>query len=242
VRSARPYYAKIARAFNPIYAFFETYPQCYKVIEDLGMQALSVMADRSANSSITGQAPYWRDWTRSSVQEHTAFMSVAQLRQKAAQLGYLLTGNLPFSYKADPPLSQRGELSNITVSFATHAYAPKGFDLKYTYDKNLNAYLRQMGGYPHIDFNTGQQITAKNVVVMVSDIMGPLDKYGHMDVRTVGRGTAFIFQDGKAIRGTWERPDVYSPFIYKDSDGKQVNFTGGATWIAIVQGEDKASF
>ena len=99
-----------------------------------------------------------------------------------------------------------------------------------------------MGGYPHTDYNTGQQITAKNVVVMVSDIEGPLDKYGHMSVRTVGNGPAFIFQDGHAIQGSWERGDVYAPFIYRDGSGRQISFTGGSTWIAIVQGVDKVSF
>src|SRR4030042_4076086 len=64
VRSSRPYYAEIARGFDPIYAFFGTYPECYKVIEDMGMYVLSAMSDSSGNSSITGQAPYWRDWHR----------------------------------------------------------------------------------------------------------------------------------------------------------------------------------
>ena len=62
VRSARTYYAEIARAFDPIYVFFGTYPQCYGYIESLGMYVLSAMSDRSGYSSITAQAPYWRDW------------------------------------------------------------------------------------------------------------------------------------------------------------------------------------
>ena len=99
-----------------------------------------------------------------------------------------------------------------------------------------------MGGYPHIDYNTGQQITAKNIVVMISDIEGPLDKWGHMYVRTIGNGTAFIFQDGNAIQGSWERESVYAPFVYRDGNGRQVNFTTGSTWIAIVQSTEKVSF
>ena len=243
VRSARTYYAEIARAFDPIYTFFGTYPECYGYIESLGMYVLSAMTDRSGNSSITAQAPYWRDWKRSSIQEHTACMSISSLKQKALQLGYPLEGGgIPFPYKSDPPLEARGGVTNINISFATHAYAPRGFDAKYIYNRGSNSYLRYMGGSPHRDYNTGQQITVKNIVVMVSDIDGPLDKYGHMAVRTVGRGTAFIFQDGNAIQGSWERGDVFSPFIYRDGSGRQISFTGGSTWIAIVQGADKVSF
>ena len=243
VRSARPYYAEIARGFDPIYAFFGTYPECYKIVEDMGMYVLSAMSDRSGSSSITGQAPYWRDWNRSSIQEHTAFMSVAKLREKAGQLGYPLEGNgIPFPYKMDAPESERGNITNIHVDFSTHAYAPSGFDLNYIYNKSGNYYLRYMGGNAHLDYNTGQQITAKNVVVMVTDIQGPLDKYGHMSVRTTGNGTAFIFIDGKAIQGSWQRGSVFEPYVFKDGSGNIVSFNGGSTWIAMVHGIEKVSY
>jgi hypothetical protein len=209
----------------------------------MGMYVLSAMSDRSGSSSITGQAPYWRDWNRSSIQEHTAFMSVAKLREKAGQLGYPLEGNgIPFPYKMDAPESERGNITNIHVDFSTHAYAPSGFDLNYIYNKSGNYYLRYMGGNAHLDYNTGQQITAKNVVVMVTDIQGPLDKYGHMSVRTTGNGTAFIFIDGKAIQGSWQRGSVFEPYVFKDGSGNIVSFNGGSTWIAMVQGIEKVSY
>jgi len=243
VRSARPYYAEIARGFDPIYSFFGTYPECYGAIEDMGMCVLSAMSDRSGNSSITGQAPYWRDWNRSSIQEHTAFMSVAKLKEKAGQLGYSLEGNgIPFSYKTDAPESSRGNVTNIYIDFSTHAYAPRGFDLNYIYNKSGNYYLRNMGGKAHLDYNTGQQITAKNVVVMVTDIQGPLDKYGHMDVRTTGSGLVFIFQDGNAIQGSWQRGSIFEPYIFKDSSGNIISFNGGSTWIAVVQSAEKVGY
>ncbi len=243
VRSTRPYYAEIARGFDPIYAFFGTYPECYGVIEDMGMYVLSAMTDRSGNSSITGQAPYWRDWSRSSIQEHTAFMSVAKLKEKALQLGYPLGGNgIPFSYKTDAPESSRGNITNIYVDFSTHAYAPSGFSLNYVYNKSGNYYLRNMGGKAHLDYNTGQQITAKNVVVIVTDILGPLDKYGHMDVRTTGNGFVYVFQDGNVIQGSWQRGSIYEPYVFKDSSGRVISLNGGATWIAVVQSAEKVGY
>jgi len=243
VRSARPYYAEIARGFDPIYAFFGTFPECYKLIESMGMYTMSAMSDSSGNSSIKGQAPYWRDWNRSSIQEHTAFMSVAKLKEKASQIGYPLEGNgIPFSYKSEASISGRGNVSNIHIDFSTSAYAPRGFDVNYIYNKTGNYYLRYMGGSAHRDYDTGTQITAKNIVVMISDIKGPLDRYGHMDVRTTGSGTAYIFLDGNVISGTWQRGSVYEPFVFKNSQGGTVSFNGGSTWIAIVQGMEKLSF
>ncbi|GAJ04225.1 unnamed protein product, partial [marine sediment metagenome] len=45
VRSARPYYAEIARSFDPIYAFWGTYPEGYDIIRKLDMDVLDGNSD-----------------------------------------------------------------------------------------------------------------------------------------------------------------------------------------------------
>lgn len=243
VRSARPYYAEFANAFNPIYVFFGTYPECYGMIEQTGMYVLSAMTDRSGNSSITAQAPYWRDWGRSSVQEHTAFMSVSQLKQRAQALGYDLSGGgIPFHFKGDSPLDQRGGVSQVNIDFSTTVYHPRGFDVNFIYNRDTNSYFRYMGGYPHKDYNTGQQINVKNVAVMVTDIEGPLDAYGHMYIRTVGSGPLYFFNDGNVVEGFWARDSINQPFEFRSGNGSVIEFTGGATWIAVVQDTGKISY
>ena len=234
-RSSRIYYAEIAKSFDPIYCFFGTYPQCYQYIESLGMYTMSAMSDRSGLSSITGICPYWRDWNRSSVQEHTAFTSTLQIKQRAQEVGYSLDGNgIPFSYKGDAPADQRGGVGNVYIDFGTPAYSPRGFDVNFKYDAASNSYLRYMGGKPHVDHETGQIISAKNVVALITDITGPIDQYKHMAVRTVGSGQAFYFIDGKAVEGYWERGDLASPFIFKDSGGNQIQLNAGNTWVSMV--------
>jgi len=243
VRSARPYYAEFANAFNPIYVFFGTYPECYGMIEQTGMYTLSAMSDRSGNSSITAQAPYWRDWGRSSIQEHTAFMSTIQLKQRAQALGYDMSGaGIPFHFKSDAPSGQRGGITNVNIDFSTAVYSPRGFDVRFAYDRNSNSYLRYMGGYAHTDYGTGQQIAVKNVAVMVSDIVGPLDIYGHMDIRTVGSGPLYFFNDGNVIEGFWSRDSISQPFEFRANNGRIIEFTGGSTWIAVVQDTSKISY
>ena len=234
-RSARPYYAEIAKSFDPIYCFFGTFPQCYQYIESLGMYTMSAMTDRSGLSNIKGLCPYWRDWKRSKIQEHTAFTSTLKIKQRAQEVGYPLNGNgIPFSYKQDAPPEQRGGVANVFIDFGTPAYSPKGFNVNFKYDSNSNSYLRYVGGKPHIDYETRQIISVKNVVVLITDIVGPIDKYKHMSVRTVGSGQAYYFIDGKAIEGSWERADVSKPFVFKDSKGKVLQLNAGNTWVSMV--------
>jgi hypothetical protein len=242
IRSSRPYYAEIAKSFDPIYVFFGTYPECYKYIQDLGMYTMSAMTDASGQSSIVGLAPYWRDWNRSSIQEHTAFTSTIAIKQRAATVGYPLDGNgIPFSYKGDAAEPDRGGISNIYIDFSTDTFAPRGFNVNFKYDRNSNSYLRYMGGAPHVDHETGQIITVKNVIVLTTDVLGPVDKYNHMNVRTTGSGQAYYFIDGNAVQGSWERGGVGDPFTFKDSNGDVVSLNAGNTWISIIQ-PGKVSF
>ncbi len=231
-RSARPHFAEIARSFDPIYSFFGTYPECYQYIESMGMYAMSAMGDRSGLSSIAGICPYWRDWKRSKVQEHTAFTSTLQIKQRAQEVGYSLDGGgIPFEYKADAPA---GGVNNIYVDFWTAAYAPKGFNVNFKYDPASNSYQRYMGGKAHTDYETGQIISVKNVIVLTTDIEGPIDKYKHMYVRTTGSGQGFYFSDGKAVQGTWERGGVTNPFVFKDGSGNTYKLNAGNTWVCMV--------
>ena len=243
VRSSRPYYAEIARGFDPLYAFFGTYPENYKYIQDMNMYTLSAMTDNSGQSSIKGMGPYWRDYKRSKIQEHTAFMSTYALRAQAAKIGYPQDGGvIPLNFKSDAGEGERGGVARVNIDFGTASYAPKGFNVNYIYNRGSNSYARVMGNKAHVDYNTGQQITAKNVIVMITDIVGPIDQWKHMSVRTIGSGSALMFLDGNVIQGSWERGSVYDPFIYRDGDGNEVNFNAGATWIHLVQDPSKVSF
>ena len=96
-----------------------------------------------------------------------------------------------------------------------------------------------------MDFESGNQISANNVIVLITDIDGPIDQYGHMVVRTTGGsevGKAFFFLDGGVIEGTWERASVYEPFTFKDADGNEVLFNRGKTWVSMIQSIERLDY
>jgi len=239
VRSSRPYYAEIARSFDPLYAFWGTYPEGYKIVEDLGLDDLSVLGDQSGNSSITAKASHWRDNNRSS--PNNGYMSTLQLKEDAKRVGYSLEGGQsPLEFKIDAANSERGTISNITIDFSYDQYK-----VDFIYNKDKNNYSKLLAGAPHTDRETGEQITVNNVIVMITNIEGPIDESGHMAVRTTGTSDinkAFFFMDGNMIEGTWERTSVFDPFLYKDKDGNAMLFNRGSTWIAMVQGVDRLTY
>ena len=240
VRSARIYYAEIARSFDPIYTFWGTYPECYDVIKSLDMDVLDGNSDAYVQYTDSG----WRDYSRIDVGEdtaHTAFMSTLKLKEDAAEYGYSLDGGQsPLRFKIDAVDSERGDISDITINFSNDTYR-----VDFEYNRENNNYLKFTGGAPHTDYETGKQIAVNNVIVMITNIEGPIDQYGHMAIRTTGAsdiGKAFFFMDGNKIEGTWERTSAFDPFKYKDDDGNIVLFNRGSTWVALIQDTNRLKY
>jgi hypothetical protein len=243
VRSARLYYAEIARSFDPIYAFWGTYTEAYKVIEDLGLDVLTPLGDQSGNSTVVANTSSgWRDTSRSNITEHTAFMSTIKLKEDAEELGYPLEGGQsPLRFKIDVVDSERGNINNIAINFSDQ----NAYKTNFEYNKEENTYYKYLAGSPHTDYETGKQIKVNNVIVMITDIEGPIDEAQHMAVRTTGTsdiGKAFFFMDGNVIEGTWERTSAFDPFKYKDDDGNIVLFNRGSTWVALIQDTNRLTY
>jgi len=243
VRSARIYYAEIARSFDPIYAFWGTYKEAYPVIEDMGLDVLTTLGEPlpAVSSIVANTSSGWRDYSRSNITEHTAFMSTIKLKEEAADYGYSLEGGQsPLRFKIDAVDSEREDISNININFSYDTYR-----VDFEYNRENNNYLKFTGGAPHTDYETGKRIAVNNVIVMITSIEGPIDQWGHMAVRTTGTsdiGKAFFFMDGNVIEGTWERTSAFDPFKYKDDDGNIVLFNRGSTWVALIQDTNRLKY
>lgn len=117
------------------------------------------------------------------------------------------------------------------------------YDVEWKYDSQANNYLRFTGGKPHVDLEeNNQQITAKNVVVMYVKEQDMVDEEGHTFIKTVGSGNVVIFQNGKALLGTWEKETEEARTKFFDETGKEISFVRGIIWIEAVPDYSKATY
>jgi len=241
VRSARPYYAEIARGLDPVYVFWGTAPQFYKIIEKLGLDYLTPLGDPTGYSNIVANLAVngvdsMRDPSR--VSPHNAYTFIPRIKELAAKLGYSLEGGKsPLLFKLDASVLERGDISKITVDFSGPQYIAE-----FKYDSESNTYTRSVAGAPSIDRESGNQITLNNVIGMVTDIVNSGDKAGHMIVRTTQEGNAYYFFDGKVLEGTWSRYSPQKPFKFIDKNGNTVLFNRGKTWVAMISGVDRLNY
>lgn len=240
IRSARQYYAELARMFDPIYVFWGTYPEGYKLIENMDMDVLTPLGDETGASSISANISdgkdAWRDSSR--VAPHNAYSSTEKLAAAAKKYGYSLEGGQsPLNFKLDAADDKKGTTSSIKIDFSIATFAS---DFKY--DKSSNKYLKSTGGKPSTDRESNEQLAFNNVVALVTDVANSGDSAGHMIVRTTNSGKAFFFFDGNVVEGTWERKGITEPMEFKDGAGNDVLFNRGSTYIGLVQGTDRVIY
>ncbi len=174
--------------------------------------------------------PYWR--VRSKRKPHNLYTSTLKLRELAQKLGYEgeKFSNPIFAFKKDRPLTTPTATS-IDIPFS------RWCDSKFVYDAQKNRYLRYIGSTPHKDAKSGEQLWAKNVIIIfttmswtnVRDARGTRSP----DFKLTGEGEAWFFFDGNWVKGKW-KAGASSPPTFFDSQGLAVQFNRGPIWIEVV--------
>ncbi|GAB4472040.1 MAG: DUF3048 domain-containing protein [Anaerolineae bacterium] len=125
--------------------------------------------------------------------------------------------------------------SVITVDFST-----ADFEVRWEYDPQTGRYFRSQAGKPHIDYLTGEQITAENVMFVGAmhvdtDILE--DGYRGLpstEIQIWGEGPASLFRDGQRYEGRWSRLDPEQMLAFTDLEGNILYFKPGRTWFEMV--------
>ncbi len=219
VRSARIYYVNWALPYHPIYVHAGGSPG-----------ALNTLPTLSAvdNTDLLVDGPSWRSSDR--LMPHNLYISSASMEQWAAAQG-MSAGDYADNRLLHKPDQPRPDHPRISFDFGTISRS----DVVWSYNAAGNNYLRTMWGQAHYDRITGQQLSAKNVIILFTtraDIIG--DEKGRIEVGTVGGGDALFAVDGTVLAGRWQKDSDAAPLRFYDSNGAEMQFNRGNMWIEVL--------
>jgi hypothetical protein len=126
-----------------------------------------------------------------------------------------------FEYLAEGEVFAGEAVTSFRVGFGPR-YAPN-----YTYDAATRTWKRDIDGQPFVVSDL-TQVAPTNVIVQFTEYTGG----GEGSV--VGEGIAWIFSDGKLIRGTWHRSTRDEVIQYLDAAGLPVKLVPGSTWVELL--------
>lgn len=107
----------------------------------------------------------------------------------------------------------------------------------FEFDYTKGRYNISWNGKSNTDQTGGKRTRVDNVVVLA--VQNTKDKNTTSNQskisKTVGKGKATFYRDGKKMSGQWSRSKLSSPLKLTDSAGKDVPLKPGRTWI-LLQG------
>jgi len=223
--------------------------QALEQIAEYGWQNKGTWSDLSQFSLSYKACRREEDRTGETVAtEHSMYCSTTELWNVAASRGL---SNLTEIKKSSWDKSFRlwnfkqADLpsADLSLSRATFDWwGDKAYSVTWVYDQSKKTYLRLNGDVPHIDFNTKEQLNAKNIIVQFTKEARSIDSHVHNLYAVVGSGEGVLLQNGTKIDITWSKPNRSARTIYKDKSGKEVNFVPGTIWIEILPLGNKITY
>ena len=223
IRSARSYFIDWLSEFDAFYVHAGGSPT-----------ALSrISAYKIKDYPHSNDGTFWREPKAGVASEHTLFANISKIFTNATtKRGWPATFDFE-SWKFKDPEASLELGGTLEVDFSSANYK-----VVWRIDKATNTFLREMAGVVHKDGLTGEQISAKTVLVMTvkNSPNAPYasGKQSEWTMDTIGSGTASVFVDGKQIRGTWKKPSRTERTRFYDETDAEITLNRGNIWVEVI--------
>lgn len=142
------------------------------------------------------------------------------------------------AYGTDKDMSGASDAANITLRFTSQG-SSGAKNVSFKYDAATGKYLRNQDNMPHVDTETGKQLSFTNVITLFTDVetveTGISNDPTMTLVETRGSGIGFYFYGGKVINIEWESNGA--DLILTDPNGDELELATGNTYIGYLDND-----
>lgn len=230
IRSARPYYINIANEINGIFMHFGYSADAEEMIN------AGVINNLNGLTGPASAVTFYRTSDRKA--PYNVYSDTEKIVKGIEKCGY--DTNLSSSYEP------KFLFSTNEVNTLEDGEDCKGIEMYYvhnspwfTYNEEDHLYYRYQLGGKHIDAQTGDQLSCKNIIIQDVDN----DLYAnpiYLNIHLTGSGTGKFITEGKMIDITWEKPTDSSVTHYFDKNGNEIQLNVGQTWLLLNQNSLKS--
>ena len=230
VRSCRDYFLFYANEYDAIYSHYGQAVYAHQYLDQHLIDNL--------NGLTLGNA-YYRSTDR--VAPHNAYTDFSHLQAGIQSQGYSqdykedYNGHFQFAPEGTETTLDDGVSANV-VKLDNFAYNHPWFE----YNAETKEYSRFQFNAPHIDQNTGNQLTCENIILQYSNYV-PYDPNGYLNVDTQSGGEGKYITRGKAIDIHWTKDSQWGITHYYDSNNQEIQLNPGKTWVEIVLNDSVGS-
>lgn len=239
VRSCRAYYLPEATEWDPILVHFGGVFYMKDRITAPDINNISGTNQYGVGGGAPGSSAFFR--TSDKKAPHNAYTSASGVINACAELGYSLNirqglYNVKHFTFADGvnTLEQYGAAApaaNVIDLSQVFPYTKSAF----TYNPVDGMYYKTIHGKAQTDGLNGEQLKFANVIVQNTKWCR-LDDKGYLYFQNIDNTEdGYYFTKGKCIHVTWQKTGDYTPTVYYDDLGNEIQLNEGKTYIAIAQ-------
>ena len=222
VRSSRHYFLDYALENDAIYVHYGWSPQAQSDISSLGVNNINGISETTKE--------FWRVKDKRS--PHNVATSTEKILEIANRKGYRTTSSKDsvLNYTTDEVNLENGQVAeDITIQYSVSN------KVEWIYNSETKRYTRYSKGKEQTDWTTGEDITAKNIIVkfIANSTLNDGENKGRQTMNTVGSKDGYYITNGKAIKITCEKTTRSAQTVYKDENGNEIDVNDGNTFVQI---------
>ena len=243
VRSSRDYYIYEAMAYDSIYCNWGlARPWVEELINSDKIDNISYGVAGIYNPSNNA---FDRISRPGYATEHTGYLFIdgynKDLQKQGYETNYRSTFEQAFLFADDGYIATYDSYPNATKIYPGGTQSNAGgygrHNPCFNYNEEDGLYYRTQFGSNHIDDMTGEQLTYTNVVFKVchgEERLPDDPNYDYLAFQVHGTGDAYVFTNGKVIKGTWKREGDNGANYFYDEKGNEIVLNQGKTWICCI--------
>ena len=222
VRSSRHYFLDYALENDAIYVHYGWSPQAQSDISSLGVNNINGISETTKE--------FWRVKDKRS--PHNVATSTEKILEIANRKGYRTTSSKDsvLNYTTDEVNLENGQVAeDITIPYSASNR------VEWLYNSETKRYTRYSKGDKQTDWTTGEDVTAKNIIVefIANSTLNDGENKGRQTMNTVGSKEGYYITNGKAIKITCEKTTRSAQTMYKDESGNEIDVNDGSTFVQI---------
>ncbi len=251
LRSGRDQFLQLLMPWQALYYHDGESAACTKFISVYHYSGLNIGGKSYFNTPTHAHVAHRDSRGRNVAYEHTEFTSGKEIRQAAANAGIGLTYPYEdtffrFADYRTGAVNTMDNAASCTKIRITHSDSYKTAlnysALDHTY--KMQMYSRAAGAYEKtVDELNNKQLSFTNVLVCFASIAPYAGDSGDVQqVSYISGGEAYFFTRGGMTKGRWEKASPEHPLKVYDSNGAELVFNRGKTYLAIVDDDEWSSF
>lgn len=223
VRSARHYFVSFAEEYDAIFIHYGETTYATKKMKSLG-------TDHIAGTTGIGENAFYRD---SSIKSpHNVFATKKGINSVVDRLGFRTEYEEGYEshfsfYDEDTMLSSGDKVNKLTLGFSSYT-SPY-----FIYNENDGVYERYQFGSAHVDANTKETLSYKNILIQfVKEWDIDSNGYQTMELSDTS-GEGYYITNGSKVPITWKKNESTGFMRYYDANGNELTINPGKTYIAV---------